>query len=89
MRITPTTAHSSGSLKPLPKWESPAAIPGAVWITSSGLEEKRWITGSFDPDLKLTYWGTAQPENLGACFSAHDHRRRWSLHKFHRRGRYE
>ena len=39
---------------------NPEAIPGEGSRTPSARASKRWITGSYDPDLNLTYWGTAQ-----------------------------
>lgn len=32
--------------------------PGDTWKTGGG---SIWVTGSFDPDLNLTYWGTGNP----------------------------
>ena len=36
-------------------WTDPA---GAAWKTGGG---PVWVTGSYDPDLNLTYWGTGNP----------------------------
>jgi alcohol dehydrogenase (cytochrome c) len=37
--------------------ESPgAAIPGSVAACST------WITGTYDPELNLVYWGTGNPD---------------------------
>ena len=37
-----------------------AAIPGAALTNLFRAGGETWITGSYDPDLNLTYWGTAQ-----------------------------
>ena len=39
---------------------SRAAIRGAASPTCFALGSESWITGSYDPDLNLTFWGTAQ-----------------------------
>jgi alcohol dehydrogenase (cytochrome c) len=60
------TAHDVNTGERL--WEfTPVAhseYPGGdTWVGLDNLYRKggeTWITGSYDPDLKLTYWGTAQ-----------------------------
>jgi alcohol dehydrogenase (cytochrome c) len=39
---------------------NPAAIRGAALTNLFRAGGETWITGSYDPDLNLTYWGTAQ-----------------------------
>ena len=46
-----------------------------------------WITGSYDPDLNLTYWGTAQAKPWMPVEPRHGHARRGALHELHGRAR--
>ena len=54
----PRRARRSGSSAPSRSRASPAATVGAGQIFTAPVAKR--ITGSYDPDLNLTYWGTAQ-----------------------------
>ena len=43
---------------PEPSQPGSATWPGETWRTGGGAV---WITGSYDPELNLTYWGTGNP----------------------------
>ena len=58
--MTPRPARKPGVFEPLRSKANPAATPGAVLPTPFRAGVETWITGSYDPDLNLTYWGTAQ-----------------------------
>jgi len=61
------TAHDANTGERLWEWnpiaQSDDPVGGDTW---GGLDDifraggETWITGSYDPELKLTYWGTAQ-----------------------------
>ena len=58
--MTPRPAKKPGAFE---RWRSkanPEATPGAALANTFRAGVETWITGSYDPDLNLTYWGTAQ-----------------------------
>jgi alcohol dehydrogenase (cytochrome c) len=60
------TAHDARTGERLWQWDPVAAAGTPGGDTWGGLEDvfraggETWITGSYDPELRLTYWGTAQ-----------------------------
>ena len=56
----PRPASAPGASIPWPARASPAARPGAgdSWKRGGG---STWITGTYDPELNLIYWGTGNP----------------------------
>ena len=60
------SAHDAGTGELLWRFETIAEAGQPGGDTWGGLDDlfraggETWITGSYDPDLKLTYWGTAQ-----------------------------
>ncbi len=57
---TPPPASSSGGSTPSPPKAKPGGERGAALSNLFRAGGETWITGSYDPDLNLTYWGTAQ-----------------------------
>ena len=55
--------------------------PGDAWKTGAG---SVWVTGSYDPDLNLTYWGIGNP---GPGLESGSAARRQPVHRFRRRAR--
>ena len=56
----PAPASRSGGSTRLRRPASPVATPGASFRICSAPARESWITGSYDPALNLTFWGTAQ-----------------------------
>ena len=63
---------------------------GDTWGALSSLYRaggETWITGSYDPDLNLTYWGTAQAKPWMPVSRGMYGARQGALHQRHRRAR--
>ena len=60
MRITPRLANRHGDFTPSLQKTNPGATHGKAisWMTGGG---SAWVTGSYDPELNLVYWGTGNP----------------------------
>ena len=61
--MTSMTATSSGSSRPLPIPASRAATAGATLTNGQRAGADAWIAGTYDPKLRLTYWGTGQAKS--------------------------
>ena len=58
--MTRRPAKKRGAFEPW-RWKAnPEATPGEGSSNTFRAGVETWITGSYDPDLNLTYWGTAQ-----------------------------
>ena len=81
---TRTPASSCGSSTPSrAERRSRAATPGASSPTTSASGGETWITGSYDPDLNLTYWGRRAGQAVDAREPRHERLRRGALRRVH------
>ena len=74
------TAHDANTGERVWEFNTIAQIEDPGGDTWGGLDDifraggETWITGSYDPDLNLTYWGTAQQKPWA------QHAKKWSRH---------
>ena len=83
------TASNSGAFARSRSRASPAAIRwgGLPDLYRAGGES--WITGSYDPELNLTYWGTTQAKPWMPASRGMNAERRRALHELDARARRE
>ena len=61
--MTSRTATRSGNSRPSPIRASRAATAGARMPNDQRAGADAWIAGTYDPKLRLTYWGTGQAKS--------------------------
>ena len=89
-RVRPARRASSGGASARSRSPaSPAATAGATCRISIARAAETWITGSYDPDLNLTYWGTTQAKPWMPASRGMKGTRRRALLELHARARRE